>query len=74
MDDQGNYEKALEMHQNARSILEEALGKQHPDVALSCSNKAGADEGQGALYEAMKMYREALTIIQSFWRRSLSRG
>ena len=49
------YQKALEMHMKAREIREAALGKDHPETAVSYNNI-------GNVHCDMKEYQKALEM------------
>jgi tetratricopeptide (TPR) repeat protein len=60
---QGQYEQALPLFQEALRIVEQVLGKLHPDYALSLNNLAGLYRTQGQYEQALPLYQEALPIL-----------
>ena len=58
----GEYAKALEYYQTALNIREKALDPEHPEVATSYFNIAGAFWNQGAYSQALKFFQKSLTI------------
>lgn len=59
---QGKYPKAEPLYQKSLAIREQALGKNHPDVAASLNNLAGLYYVQGNYAKAEPLYRKSLTI------------
>ncbi len=59
---QGKYPKAEPLYQKSLAIREQALGKNHPDVADSLNNLAVLYFDQGKYAQAEPLYRKSLTI------------
>ena len=85
---QGRYAEAEPLYQRALAIREQALGPDHPDVALSLNNLAALYRAQGRYAEAEPLYQRALaigektlgrdhptfgTILKNYWRCSTTR-
>jgi tetratricopeptide (TPR) repeat protein len=64
---QGQYTQAEPLLQRALTISEQALGPQHPQVAMGLNNLAGLYQAQGRYAEASSLYQRALTI----WEQAL---
>jgi tetratricopeptide (TPR) repeat protein len=64
---QGNYVEAVSFYKRALTILEKALGPEHPDVATSLNNLAGLCRILGNYTEAERHYQRALTV----WEKAL---
>ena len=61
---QGQYAKAEPLNQRALAIREQALGSDHPDVALSLNNLAGLYRSQGLYAKATPLVQRALAIFE----------
>jgi tetratricopeptide (TPR) repeat protein len=61
---QGKYTEAEELYARAISILEQKLGKHHPDVASIFNRLANVHQAQGRYEEAEKLYSRALTVVE----------
>jgi len=59
----GNYEQALPLFQEALKIVEQVLGKQHPDYAQSLNNLAALCYSQGHYDQALPLYQEASEVF-----------
>jgi tetratricopeptide (TPR) repeat protein len=59
---EGRYEEAEPLFQEALAIREKALGPDDPDVATSLNNLAGLYREQGRYGEAESLYRRALVM------------
>ncbi|MDR0459292.1 MAG: tetratricopeptide repeat protein [Coriobacteriales bacterium] len=59
---QGDYPKALELHQKALAIKEEVLGDRHPSTAMTYSNIAAVYHAQGDYPKALEWNQKALAI------------
>jgi CHAT domain-containing protein len=59
---QGNYPQAVIVARQALSIVEKALGHDHPYVATSLNNLAGLHSTQGQYAQAEPLYKRALAI------------
>ncbi len=62
---QARFAAAEPLHRRALAIREAALGKEHPDTALSLNNLAGLLRVRGALDEAEPLHRRALAIREA---------
>jgi serine/threonine protein kinase/Tfp pilus assembly protein PilF len=60
--DLGQYTNAEAMHRQALALRIKLLGSEHPDVARSLNNLAGALWHRGKLVEAETMFRQALAM------------
>jgi len=58
----GRYEEAIPYAERVLQIREKALGKEHPDVAVSLSNLAGLYWATGRYAEAEPLLKRALAI------------
>jgi serine/threonine-protein kinase len=65
--DMGRYEEAKAWHERALSIREQALGPDHPDVAMSLNDLAVVLRQMGRYEEAKALYERALSI----WEKAL---
>lgn len=61
---QGKYPKAEPLYQKSLAIREQALGKNHPDVADSLNNLAGLYFDQGKYAKAAPLYQKSLAIFE----------
>jgi tetratricopeptide (TPR) repeat protein len=61
---QGRLTEAEPLYQRALTIVEQALGPQHPQVAVGLNNLAGLYHAQGRLTEAEPFFQRALTILE----------
>ncbi|MGK7935249.1 MAG: tetratricopeptide repeat protein [Xenococcaceae cyanobacterium] len=59
---QGKYNEAIPLAEQALAIRKKVLGDNHPDVAESLNNLAVLYESQGRYTEAEPLYQQALTI------------
>ena len=59
---QGKYAEAEPLHKRSLAIWEKALGKEHPDVALSLNNLAALYDSQGKYAEAEPLHKRSLAI------------
>ena len=59
---QGKYNDAWESHRQALELREKVLGPEHPDVASSISNLAGAAWWMGRYDEAVEKAERAVTL------------
>ena len=59
---QGNYTDAESHYLRAHQILEDYLGKVHPNVAINLTSLAKLYQVQTKYLEAEKLYKRALTI------------
>jgi tetratricopeptide (TPR) repeat protein len=62
VDDLGEYEKAVLFYQQALSIGEKTIGKDHPGYATRLNNLANVYQLQGKYDEAVKLFNQALAI------------
>ena len=60
----GTYAEIEPLYKRALKINEEALGEDHPDVAISLNNLAELYYNQGRYKEAEPLYRHALKILK----------
>ncbi len=60
----GKYAEAEPLYQRSLAIWEQALGKNHPDVATSLNNLALLYKTQGKYAEAEPLYQRSLAIIE----------
>jgi len=60
--DQGFYDKAKKLIDQARSIREELLGKEHSDTATTYSSIASVEKDHGHYNDAIGWYEKALSI------------
>ena len=60
--DQGNFDKALEMHNQELEIERKFKGNDHPDVAKTLNNIAMIYDDQGKYDEALANYEESLRV------------
>ena len=58
------YEKAEPLYQRALAVREKALGKDHPDVAISLGNLAALYHAQGKYAQAEPLYQRALAVME----------
>ena len=58
----GNFQQALQWHQNALAILENVLGPDHIDTAVSYTNLAEVYNNQANYTQALLWYEKALAI------------
>ncbi len=63
-DGQGRYREAEPIYRQSLAILEQSLGKDHANVALSLSNLANTLTNLGKLNEAEQDYKRAIAIRQ----------
>jgi tetratricopeptide (TPR) repeat protein len=61
---QGKYNEAIPLAEQALAIRKKQLGDNHPDTATSLNNLAGLYRSQGRYAEAEPLYQEALAIIK----------
>ena len=61
---QGKYAEAEPLYQSSLAIAEKALGKDHPDVAVSLNNLAGLNDTQGKYAEAEPLHQRSLAIFE----------
>jgi CHAT domain-containing protein len=59
---QGKYNEAIPLAEQALAIRKQQLGDNHPDTATSLNNLAGLYESQGRYSEAEPLYKQALAI------------
>ena len=59
------YAKAEPHLERALAIREKALGREHPNVAMSLNSLAGLYESQGAYAKAQLFYERALAILEN---------
>ncbi len=59
---QGKYNEAIPLAQQALAIWKQQLGDNHPDTAISLNNLAGLYTVQGRYSEAEPLYKQALAI------------
>ena len=64
LDNQGKYDTAIPLAQQALEIRKRILGEKHPLIATSLSNLAGLYDNQGRYTEAEPLYRQALAMRQ----------
>jgi tetratricopeptide (TPR) repeat protein len=62
LSDQGKYDEALELHQQALAWRERELGPEHPDVANSLNALAGNLRAKGDFEASLAHYERALQI------------
>jgi len=62
MQNEAQYDRAMELHQTAMAIQGEALGPEHPDYAVTLHSLAAVHERQGRYNKAMELYQTALAI------------
>jgi tetratricopeptide (TPR) repeat protein len=62
LEDQGKYEQAEEMNQQALSLRETVLGKEHPDTLASMNKLATVLSDQGKYEQAEEIHRQALRL------------
>ena len=60
--DQGKYEEAEPLYQQALAIDEKVYGQDHPEVATDLSSLANLYWNQGKYEEAEPLYQRALAI------------
>jgi tetratricopeptide (TPR) repeat protein len=60
--DQGRYGEAESLHERSLAIREEALGSDHPDVAITLNNLANLYVAQGWYEEAEPLRERSLAI------------
>ncbi|MEO0309547.1 MAG: tetratricopeptide repeat protein, partial [Gloeomargarita sp. DG02_3_bins_56] len=60
--ERGRYAEAIPLAQRSLAIREQALGKDHPDVATSLNNLAALYESQGNYGAALPLYQRSLAI------------
>jgi tetratricopeptide (TPR) repeat protein len=60
--DQGRYEEAEPLHERSLAIWEEALGSDHPDVAISLNNLALLKVSTGHPRAALPLMQRSLKI------------
>jgi tetratricopeptide (TPR) repeat protein len=58
----GRYGEAESLYQRSLAIKEKALGKDHPDVAISLNNLAGLYDEQGKYDQAEPLFQRSLAI------------
>ena len=61
---QGKYNEAIPLAEQALAIRKQQLGDNHPDTAQSLNNLAGLYQSQGRYSEAEPLYKEALFIFK----------
>jgi tetratricopeptide (TPR) repeat protein len=61
---EGRYSEAEPLYQRSSAIMQQALGPDHPDVALSLNNLALLYQAEGRYSEAEPLYKRSLTISQ----------
>ncbi|MCP2728907.1 tetratricopeptide repeat protein, partial [Limnofasciculus baicalensis] len=61
---QGKYDTAIPLAENALKIRQRILGAKHPDIARSLNSLAGLYESQGRYAEAEPLFRQALAMLQ----------
>ena len=61
---QGNYNEAIPLAQQALAISKEQLGDNHPSTATSLNNLAVLYKSQGRYAEAEPLYQQALAITK----------
>ena len=59
---QGRYADAEPLYKRTLSILEKALGPDHPDVATALSNLAELYQDQGRYADAEPLFKRSLSI------------
>jgi tetratricopeptide (TPR) repeat protein len=59
---QGKYNEAILLAEQALAISKQQLGDNHPDTAASLHNLAGLYQSQGRYSEAEPLYKQALAI------------
>jgi tetratricopeptide (TPR) repeat protein len=59
---QGKYNQAIPLAEQALAISKQQLGDNHPSTATSLNNLAGLYQSQGRYSEAEPLYKEALAI------------
>jgi eukaryotic-like serine/threonine-protein kinase len=64
-DEQGSYEEATKLHEEALALRMTALGPEHHAVAQSLNNLARTQYGQGALEDARANFERALEIWEA---------
>lgn len=69
----GRYAEAEPLSRRALEICEQALGPEHPEVAVKLSALAAILDGQGKYDPAESLYRRALGIYQEALRTGASR-
>merc|ERR1711935_387396 len=62
LDNQGKYDAAMELYNQALTIRKKALGEEHADVGATYNNMANVLDDQGKYDAAMELYNQALTI------------
>uniref|UniRef100_UPI00036152ED tetratricopeptide repeat protein n=1 Tax=Thiofilum flexile TaxID=125627 RepID=UPI00036152ED len=63
-DDGGQYQQAQPLLERSLAILEQALGKDHPDVAASLNNLASLYHSMGEYAKALPLYERSLAISE----------
>jgi tetratricopeptide (TPR) repeat protein len=61
---QGNYTEAASLGERVLTILEKALGPDHPETATALSNLAEAYRSMGEYAKALPLYQRALVIVE----------
>jgi CHAT domain-containing protein len=67
--EQGRDDDAEPLYQQALAIVEEALGRSHPEVATSLNNLAGLYRKQGRYADAEPLYKRSLAINEKAFGR-----
>jgi tetratricopeptide (TPR) repeat protein len=65
----GRYSDAIPIAQRVLALREKALGRDHPDVAISLSNLAELYASQGRYAEAEPLYQRSLAIQEKAFGR-----
>jgi len=63
--EEGRYEEAVGVGQQALELAERSFGPEHPDVATSLNRLAGLYRVQGRYGEAAPLYQRALAIRET---------
>jgi tetratricopeptide (TPR) repeat protein/predicted Ser/Thr protein kinase len=61
---EGKFADAREYHEDALAIFEQALGPEHPQIAVTLNNLGNAAGAEGKLAEARDYYERALAITK----------
>jgi tetratricopeptide (TPR) repeat protein len=70
---QGKYNEAILLAEQALAIRKQQLGDNHPSTATSLNNLAGLYESQGRYSEAEPLYKQVLSYQETTIRRQPSR-
>ncbi|MEO0515360.1 MAG: tetratricopeptide repeat protein [Planctomycetota bacterium] len=64
MQDQGELQRARELHEKTLELRRRLLGEEHPDVATSMNHLASVIQDQGDLREARELYEKTLELYR----------